>query len=110
MAEKNELGRASGNRLSLDFVNLPFTSGDPVPHATSWLELIDFLAEKEIVSGDRGEQLRSLPESDPAAAALLLTSAERLSHGLRFAFRAVASNHRIHREWVEPVNEILSRD
>jgi predicted RNA-binding Zn ribbon-like protein len=108
MAEKNELGRASGNRLSLDFVNLPFTSGDPVPHATSWLELIDFLAEKEIVSGDRGEQLRSLPESDPAAAALLLTSAERLSHGLRFAFRAVASNHRIHREWVEPVNEILA--
>jgi len=32
----------NGNRLCLDFVNLPFTSGDPVAHATSWLELVDF--------------------------------------------------------------------
>src|ERR1700739_3177730 len=79
----------SANRLCLDFVNLPFTAGDPASHATSWLELIEFLAEKQIVSGARGEELRSLTESDPKAARTLLTHAERLGQGLRLAFGAM---------------------
>ncbi len=62
----------NGSRLCLDFVNLPFTSGDPVAHATSWLELVDFLSGKRIVSPARSEELISLTESDPKAAGSLL--------------------------------------
>ena len=107
MTDENRLGAVEGNRLSLDFVNLPFTPGDPAPHTTSWLELIDFLAGKGIVSEARGEELRNLPENDPRAAESLLHAAERLGNGLRAALRAATRNDRIHREWVEPVNEIL---
>jgi len=105
MTDENRLGAVEGNRLSLDFVNLPFTPGDPAPHTTSWLELIDFLAGKGIVSEARGEELRNLPENDPRAAESLLHAAERLGNGLRAALRAATRNDRIHREWVEPVNE-----
>jgi predicted RNA-binding Zn ribbon-like protein len=97
----------TANRLCLDFVNLPFTSGDPQPHATSWLEFIDFLAEKQIVSQARCEELRNLTESDPHAAGTLLVQAERLGHGMRLLFRALATGGQIEREWVEPINEIL---
>jgi predicted RNA-binding Zn ribbon-like protein len=100
-------GPVSGGRLCLDFANLPFTSGDLTPHATSWLELIEFLAEKGIVSEARSDELRSLPESDPISAGTLLGQAERLGHGMRSAFHAKVKGTRIHREWLEPINAIL---
>ena len=43
--EGSESSAVNGNRLCLDFANLPYTSGDPLDHQTSWLELIDFLAD-----------------------------------------------------------------
>jgi predicted RNA-binding Zn ribbon-like protein len=98
---------AKGNRLSVDFVNLPFTSGDPAAHPASWLELIEFLAEKKIVSGSRGDELRRLPETDPNAAETLLSHARRLGDGMRSAFRAKIRGTRVHGEWVEPINIIL---
>jgi predicted RNA-binding Zn ribbon-like protein len=97
----------SGNRLCLDFVNLPYTSGDPAAHVTSWLELIEFLAEKRIVSGGRMEELRILTETDPRAAGTLLANAERLGQGMRLAFRAMLNAGRVQNEWVAPINEIL---
>jgi predicted RNA-binding Zn ribbon-like protein len=97
----------NGNRLCLDFVNLPFTSGDPVAHPTSWLELVDFLSDKRIVSRARSEELISLTESDPKAAGRLLAQAERLGQGMRTAFRAMLKTVRIQREWLDPINETL---
>jgi predicted RNA-binding Zn ribbon-like protein len=99
--------RTPGNRLSLDFANLPFTAGDPAPHAASWLELVEFLEEKCIMSGEKTERLRALPENDAVAAQTLMMQAERLANGMRFAFRAMIRGSRIHREWIEPINEIL---
>jgi predicted RNA-binding Zn ribbon-like protein len=95
------------NRLSLDFVNLPFTSGDPQPHPASWLEFIEFLADKRVVFGSRTEELRNLTETDPRAAGTLLGQAERLGQGMRLAFRELARGGRVESQWVEPVNEIL---
>jgi predicted RNA-binding Zn ribbon-like protein len=98
----------SGNRLCLDFANLPYTPGDPAPHQTSWLELIDFLAEKNVISGARIEELRSLTEHDPRAAGTLLKQAERLGGALRLAFAAILESEEIRNEWAAPINEILS--
>jgi len=97
----------NGNRLCLNFANLPFTSGDPIAHRASWLELVEFLAEQRIVSVARSEELRSLTESDPKAAGTLLAQAERLGQGMRLAFRAMLRAGRVQREWLEPINEIL---
>ena len=96
-----------GNRLCLDFVNLPYEPGDPRPRPGSWLQLIDFMAEKGIISREKTEQLKALPESDPIAAETLQSQAERLSDGIRSALEAMLRNQRVHREWVEPINEIL---
>src|SRR5437667_10100327 len=72
----------NGNRLCRDFVNLPFTSGDPVAHATSWLELVDFLSDKRIVSRARSEELINLTDSASKASGSLLAPAERLGKGM----------------------------
>src|SRR5258705_9297620 len=97
----------NGNRLCLDFVNLPFTSGDPVAHATSWLELVDFLSDQRIVSRARSEELISLTESDPKAAGSLLAQAERFGQGMRTVFRAMLKTARIQPAGLEPLNETL---
>jgi len=96
-----------GNRLCLDFVNLDYVAGEPVARMTSWSEFVEFLAKKGIVSEDREESLQNLPETDANASQNLLNKAGRLGLGIRFAARALARNGRIHREWIEPVNEIL---
>jgi len=107
MAETEQMNLMRGNRLCLDFVNLPYVAGEPIARMTSWSEFVEFLAEKRIVSEDRGESLQNLPETDANASQNLLNKVERLGHGIRFAARALARNGRIHREWIEPVNEIL---
>jgi predicted RNA-binding Zn ribbon-like protein len=98
----------SGNRLCLDFVNLPYTSGDPVAHQTSWLELIDFLAEKQVISGARIAELSALTENDPRAAGSLLRQAERLGGAMRLAFAAMLAAENIKKDWLVPINEILA--
>ena len=65
------------------------------------------MAEKQIISVDKGAELKTLPESDPRAAEALLLEAERLGGGMRAAFSAILKNQRVHREWIEPINEIL---
>jgi len=107
MAGTEQPNLMRGNRLSLDFVNLPFVAGEPLARLTSWSEFVEFLAAKGIVSEDRRESLQDLPETDPNASQNLLNKAERLGQGIRFSARALARNGRIHREWIEPVNEIL---
>lgn len=104
----SEVGnRIPANRLCLDFVNLPFSPGAPRRYAGNWSQLIDFMAEKRIISVEKGTELRNLPESDPRAAEALLLEAERLGGGMRASFSAILRNQRVHREWIEPINEIL---
>ena len=104
---KDERGRPVGNRLCLDFVNLPFEPGDAIKRAVSWQDLVRFLTEKGIVSVQRGEELLNLPETDSVAANNLLIQSERLANGIRFALRAVVRNSLLHREWIEPINDVL---
>jgi len=91
-----------GGRLSVDFVN-----ATPLNVELSWERLILFLEATRIVSAERGAQLLALPHSDPQAVESLLSKAQRLSSALRKAFTAILRKHRIDREWIEPVNEIL---
>lgn len=91
-----------GGRLSVDFVN-----ATPTNVELSWEKLIHFLGETRIVSAERGAQLLALPHSDPQAAESLLAKAQRLGFALRKAFTAMLRKHRIDREWIEPLNEIL---
>jgi predicted RNA-binding Zn ribbon-like protein len=107
MDKNSQAAHSVANRLCLDFANLPFSPGDPAAHPVSWLELVEFLVQKRIVSAERGEQLIGLAESDPQTANNLLQLSERLGSAIRFAGRALARNSRIHREWVDPINDIL---
>jgi len=91
-----------GGRLSVDFVN-----ATPSNVELSWKRLIFFLEVTRIVSAERGAQLLALPQSDPQAVEGLLLKARRLSSALRKAFSAMLRKHRIDREWIESVNEIL---
>ena len=105
--QDSESYAVNGNRLCLDFANLPYTSGDPFAHPTSWLELIDFLADKRIISGARSAELSALTQSDPRSAGILMKQAERLGDSLRLAFAAMASGSEVKPEWVAPVNALL---
>jgi hypothetical protein len=104
---KSGAPQVAGNRMCLDLANLPYTAGDAVKHAGSWSELVEFLTEKQIVSLERAQELQELTETDPMAANNLLQMAERLGDGVRLAVRAVIRGSRVHREWIEPINEIL---
>jgi len=99
--------RVVGNRMCLDLANLPYLPGDPEKHAESWSGLVDFLAEKGIVSKARAEELQDLPKTDPRSALNLLRLTERLGEGIRFAALAILRGSRVHHEWVEPINQIL---
>jgi predicted RNA-binding Zn ribbon-like protein len=107
MIDNQSVNAIHVNRLCLEFVNLPYTSGDPVAHATSWLELVEFLADKRIISQTRSEELRTLTKSDPAAAGALVAQAERLMHGLGMVFRAILENVPLQSGWVKPINDVL---
>ena len=89
-------------RLSLDFVN-----SVPAGVELSWERLISFLGAVRIVSQERGRELLALSRSDPQSADALLQKAQRLAGAARKAFEALVEKHRLAREWIEPVNEIL---
>lgn len=91
-----------GGRLALDFVNIV-----PLDKTLSWGPFIAFLESARIVTPERGGELLALNRSDPQSAELLLGKAQRLGTAFRRAFSALLHKQRIHREWIEPVNEIL---
>ena len=91
-----------GGRLAIDFANAA-----PSEAALSWEKLIHFLEATQIIAADRGAQLLALPQSDPAAADVLLLKARRLGAALREAFPALLRKQRIVSQWMEPINEIL---
>jgi len=96
-----------GNRLCLDFANLGMTSGEVLEQQPSWDELTDFLAAKQIISVEKKDNLRRLPESDVHAAEALLRHSAELNAALKKSFRAMLRGQRVSREWIEPVNRIL---
>jgi len=96
-----------GGRLAIDFANIPSYPAAPANHL-SWEELIVFLQASRIVSAERGTSLLALSGSDPDAAQTLLSRSIRLRDGLRKTFGAIVRKEVIAREWIEPVNEILS--
>jgi len=104
----SELAPVNANRLCLDFANLPYTSGDPLAHQTSWLELVEFLAEKRVISGSRSEELRELTETDPKAAGTLIRQAERLGNALRLVLGAMMAGRNLEPEHLSPINAILA--
>jgi len=69
--------------------------------------LIDFLADKRIISGARSAELSALTQSDPRAAGILMKQAEQLGDSLRLAFAAMAGEADVKPEWVAPVNALL---
>src|SRR5258705_6653369 len=95
MDRVSESGQVNANRLCLDFANLPYTSGDPTAHQSSWLELVDFLAEKGIISCSRSENLRALTETDPRAAVALIRQAQRLRGVLRLVFSGMMTGQNL---------------
>lgn len=96
-----------GGRLSVNFANMPSRPGSPRVDSLSWEELIGFLEATEIVSPDRGARLMTLTQTEPQAAETLLSRAARLRGALRRIFAAMVRGHRVEREWVAPINEIL---
>lgn len=96
-----------GNRLCLDFANLGMTSGERLEQPPNWDELTDFLAAKQIISVEKKDHLRKLPESDVHAAEVLLRHAAELNAALKKSFRAMLRGQPVAREWVEPINGIL---
>src|ERR1700747_509407 len=103
-----DLQTTHANRLCLYFPNLPFTSGDASSHPTSWPQLIDFLADKRVISDSRSAELLDLTQSDPKAAATLLRQADQLGQALRFAFSAMLEGVHVSPDRVESINHILS--
>ena len=96
-----------GGRLSIDFANLPSTPASGSSDALSWEELVDFLRATRIISPERGHELLALTESDPQSAFSLLSRAKHLRDALRLSFEALVKKQRIHREWVDPINQVL---
>jgi predicted RNA-binding Zn ribbon-like protein len=95
-----------GGRLAVDFANAP--SYPAAPYAElSWEELILFLQAARIVSSERGAELLSLPQIDPASASLLLARAIRLRDALREALGALVRKSRVSPVCAAPINEVL---
>ncbi len=89
-------------RLSLDFVNELSPISD-----FSWAELLRFLLVTKIISPGRSAQLHALPQNDPQTGEALLGKAQRLHNSLRQAFSAFLRKEDLHRDWIEPINEVL---
>jgi predicted RNA-binding Zn ribbon-like protein len=95
-----------GGRLAIDFANAPSYPGQ-ASHDFTWVRFVSFLEVSRVVSHDRGLSLLALPRSDPHAAELVLSRANRLKSSLRSAFRALLHKERVLKEWIEPINEVL---
>ena len=96
-----------GNRLCLDFANLGMASGETLEEQPDWDALTDFLAAKQIISEEKKETLRKLPETDVHSAETLLLHAAELNAALKKSFRAMLRGQKVAREWVEAINRIL---
>jgi predicted RNA-binding Zn ribbon-like protein len=92
--------------LAIDFANAPCYPG-LASHDLTWEMFVAFLEASHVVSHDRGLSLLALPRSDPQAAELVLTRANRLKTSLRSAFRALLHKERVLKEWINPINEVL---
>jgi predicted RNA-binding Zn ribbon-like protein len=95
-----------GGRLAVDFVNAPSYPGAPF-RKLSWEELVAFLEVARIVSHERGASLLSLPQTDPRAAASLLSRANLLRDALQASFSALIHHASVSPEWAAPINNIL---
>lgn len=94
--------RFISGRLALDFVNVVSRNSE-----LSWNKLIAFFESARIVTPERGGELLALSRSDAQAAESLLRKAQRLAAALRLSFDAILHKHKVLREWIEPLNEIL---
>jgi predicted RNA-binding Zn ribbon-like protein len=99
--------RLLGGRLAVDFANLGLVFSAAAPRPLSWNTLILFLEAAQVVSSERCSRLLLLPQSDPQSAEALLGHADRLHSALRSAFAAVVRKHRMARESVDAINNIL---
>jgi predicted RNA-binding Zn ribbon-like protein len=107
MSVDSNLFLLTGERLAVNFANVPSRPGLPPAESLAWEELIGFLEANEIVSPERGAKLLTLTQTDPQSAERLLNRAVRLRSALRQIFTAIIRGQQIEREWVKPINEIL---
>jgi predicted RNA-binding Zn ribbon-like protein len=103
MAETHPSPALIGGRISIDFVNELRSSSD-----FSWEELLHFLLVTRIISSERSAQLLALPQNDPQTASVLLGKARWLHASLRQIFSASVRKELFPRDWVEPINDVLS--
>jgi predicted RNA-binding Zn ribbon-like protein len=96
-----------GERLAVNFANVPSRPGLPRAESLTWEELIGFLETSEIVSPERGAKLLTLTQTDPQSAERLLSRAVRLRGALREILGAMIRGKRIEHDWIRPINEIL---
>lgn len=102
MPDSSAASSLIGGRLSIDFANELGPSSN-----FGWEALLRFLLLTRIISAERSAQLISLPQIDPQSADTLLGKAQRLHFALGQTFSALAHGEAIHRDWVEPINEVL---
>jgi predicted RNA-binding Zn ribbon-like protein len=95
-----------GGRLAIDFANAPSYPGAPF-NDLSWEEFVTFLNAARIVSAERGDQLLSLPETDPRSAHALLTRAIHLRDALREIFTALVKHQPVAPDSIKPINDVL---
>jgi predicted RNA-binding Zn ribbon-like protein len=91
-----------GGRLAVDFVNTGLSQTNLL-----WEELIVFFQGARVVTAERGAHLLTLPDSDLAAAEMLLRRSQRLRDALRKISLALIHGERFEREWTVPINEVL---
>ena len=89
-------------RLALDFAN-----SAPFSRELSWNDFVLFLAEANVITGERATRLRSLEDSDPQAVDAVRLKMLRLRESVRAVFSARSEKKPIAKNWVEPINDIL---
>jgi predicted RNA-binding Zn ribbon-like protein len=95
-----------GGCLAIDFANAPSYPGAPF-NDLSWEEFVTFLNAARIISAERGDQLLSLPETDPRTAHALLTRAIHLRDALREIFTALVKHQPVAPDSIKPINDVL---
>ena len=102
MAEPFDSAALIGGRISIDFVN-ELSSSD-----FSWEKLLHFLLVTRIISSERSAQLLALPRNEPQTASVHLGKARWLHASLRQIFSASVNKESFPKDWVEPINDVLS--
>jgi predicted RNA-binding Zn ribbon-like protein len=80
-----------GGRACLDFANTLGSSPESTDRLTDYADLVAFAAQSELITRQDADWLRAQAESEPVAAARVLTRAKRLRNAVRSIFSSLAA-------------------